>query len=258
MANRKWQVLAAAWLGLLVVSMTIQGVQCAPQVQGFGVQVGDWVEYELQCQQAFIAYERGFKVTVTRLEANARAFGTIVYNSSLDRVMAPFSNADPGDYEVDAPLAPFVVRNTSWTTGDFLSPFVEAHWASHVTGQETVYNEVVRDVANFTVEDYMSRNHEGDYLRSDITYIWDNQTGVLCEWIFEITNLNQTVLSGTYGGKMKTTSAWELTTGAIPGYPVTIVLVMLGGATLLATWVVHRKQPSGRLRARREITGEVA
>ncbi|MHA1731314.1 MAG: hypothetical protein ACTSU5_05190 [Promethearchaeota archaeon] len=238
MLKRKWiHLTMLGTLALLMIS-NIGNAACQG-TNSMGVKEGTWIKYQSRGTGAYISYEgRRVYVTVTSVnQTSASASGTILYNTSLDMATAPFTNApnDPyAQYIVNVPLEPYVVRNDSWTTGPIPGSEFNKNWKTSVTLQQEIYYDVERTVYNYTKKGIETHDSDGNRLLSNVTYIWDEETGILCEWGFSIENLDEPVLSGEVRWELTETSEWELTTGAVPGFPVGV----LGLVSLLGFFVV--------------------
>ncbi len=223
--------------GLLLVS-TIKSSLAQSNVI-IGVDEGAWVKYGISGSGAYLSYDgRQFYMTVTEVDnVNGFAKGTFVYNTSLDRVTAPFTNAPKKDYDqyrVNARLEPFVVKNNSWTDGPIATGIVHDKWKESSSAAEIIYFDVPRQVINFTYYNFETWDSDGNRLKTNMSYYWDIETGILCEWDYVIVNLDDPILSGEINWKLSETSEWELTTGAIPGYSfLTLVIGIAAGAILI-------------------------
>ncbi|GAB4329478.1 MAG: hypothetical protein Kow0069_36990 [Promethearchaeota archaeon] len=207
---------------------------CAQNALPIGVTPGAWVVYGTSSTGAFIPFDREFRVTVTSVDYEAaEARGTVLYNTSLDQFTAPFTNAPEGQYLANVSLVPFVVRNDSWDVGPWQQ--VQSTWQGNAVQQESYYNDILRVVVNYTLRGVATTNEDGDPIVSNVTYVWDVETGILCEMRYEVENLNFDILSGTVTWQLKDTSAWQLTTGEVEGpQPQWVFVALAAGAALLS------------------------
>lgn len=229
-------------LSLILLSST--GIS---QTERTTLMVGDKMVYEGTSTAAYLMYARSFEIIV---EDNSTypIKGMIIFTDNRSNNLTNVN------------LEPYIVR-PQWAAGPENFPiqnttqsYMRECWQNSTEKNSVLeigingglFAEQERQAVrltfqyNYTVPNRLN-NSINDSVVASIRYVWDYTFGILLQQHVEISNLNDSSLSGEYTITLKETTLWSLPTEGIPGYPVMIIgIFMISTITVIINKIKRR------------------
>jgi hypothetical protein len=193
---------------------------------------GDTLKYQGSSTAAYRMYARSFTITIVDV-ASSPVKGNITFGSGESAVTG--ENLDIQPYVLNrgwnATPEVFPIMNSSfsymglcWQNSTELKSTLEINIIGGIFADQE--RSVVR--LNYTYQYEIPNRLDGtknDTVVTEQTYMWDFAYGILLYQYVDITNLNDTSLTGHYALEMVETSLWALSTEGIPGYPLLAFMI---------------------------------
>ena len=204
------------------------------------IQNGDQITYNFRSTGAFIPYANNpLHVEIVSITDPYDILVDVFYNDAdITEAQLLNSSVSSGWY---------ILNNGSLRNNWLNCPLqnlteskIQEFWISdNLLNVSEYYFEVERSGLELTYS-YDTEFH-GDNYSVSVRWLWDYTTGVLLNNRIEFENLFDYSLSGVYELYLESTTMWELSTNAIPGFPLIWIFSIIGFSIVALYLLVSKK-----------------